>query len=211
MQSTTETAPVSWRSEHRRGVFAGDALPASLGLAGDADGLAEEGAGEIEQVDTDVEDGEPRLGQEIGLVAVDVEAGAEGDAGEARPADRALVDQRAHPPHRGLETEVLVDGEEDARRSGGLGDGHAVLPARGERLLHDHADARRRGGLHQRSVRAHLGDDVDEVGPLLGEHRRHVGVGRGAEALRRPFGLGRVEVADRDQAARLRRRGRARH
>ena len=68
---------------------------APLRLAGDAADLAQEEAREVEQVDADIGDDQPFLGQEIGLVAIDVEAGAEADPRPARRADRAAVDRLA--------------------------------------------------------------------------------------------------------------------
>ena len=57
--------------------------------------LAEVEAGHVEHVDAEVGDDEPLLGREVGLLGVDVVAGAEGDPAEMRRADQALADQLA--------------------------------------------------------------------------------------------------------------------
>ena len=65
--------------QHGGAVLALDLRVHPLGAAGDRGDLAEVEARHVEDVHADVRDGEPLLGREVGLLGVDVVAGAEGD------------------------------------------------------------------------------------------------------------------------------------
>ena len=136
--------------QHGRGVLRAHLRVAALRLAGDALDLAQKDAGKVEDVDADIEDREPLLGEEIGLRLVDVEAGAEGDPRPGGLADRTRAQHLRHREHRPLEAEILVHGEEDAGFARCLDHGDAVVQDRGEGFLHDRPDP---GAMRPRPAR----------------------------------------------------------
>ena len=165
-----------------RRVLAADPRSDARGPAGEPADLAEQEARDVEEMDHEVEDDEALLEGEVGLVGVDVVAGAPGDPGEEGLADRALLEHLPNRAERGLETEVLVHHQRHAGLGAGLDHRPAVVDRRREGLLHDDRDALRGRELDEAAVARHGGDHVDEVGPLGLEHRPGVGVpARGPE------------------------------
>ena len=117
---------------HRRRILAAVLGVAALRFARDVLRFTQEDAGEVEHMDADVEDGEARLLVEIGLRAIDVVAGAEGDAAPCRRADDARFQNLAQLDHRRLVAEVLLmHGERHAACLRGLDHAHAGVPLSG--------------------------------------------------------------------------------
>ena len=161
--------------------------------------LAEQVAGDVEDMDADVGDNEALLLVEIGLGPVDVVVGAEGDARPARRSNGARGDDPRELAHRGGVAEVLVDREPDAGRLRRRDDGGSILEGRGEGFLHDRRDPAGDGQFGERAMGLVPCDDVDEVEALRVEHRGGVGIVRHAEGASGARGGFGVAVADSDE------------
>ena len=197
-------AAADMAEQHRRMVLALDAGADLLRPAGDRLGLAHEDAGDVEDMDADIEDGEALDFGEIGLTGIDVVAGPEGEAAPDDLADRARIDQLGGAQQRRLEAEILMHHH---RQAGAVerGDERACAgPVRRQRFLHDDRHPLGGAGLGEGEMRGGGGRDVDEIEGLVGEHLVDIGIGLGhAEAFRGRFRLGAIDIADRDDAAAL--------
>ena len=155
-------ARAAWWRCPRRGCAGSRAGPAS-----EARRLAEEEAGEVKQVDAEIGDDEALVGGEIGLLGVDVVAGAEADPAEMlghRPARRPAAPSRPASAAASESSRGPSRVRPPPRRPAPW---PRNLPGVGrEGLLHDRRHVRRRGEFDQRPVRAHRRRDVNEVGPL---------------------------------------------
>lgn len=133
--------------------------------------------------------------REVGLAAVDVEAGAPGKPGPGGRADGALVEDLLDRAHGGGEAEVLVHGEPCIVLAGLLDDGDAIFPGRRERLLHNGRNAALGGNRGEFPVGVHAGGDVQKVDLHRIEHVPHVGEVRNPEGLAGSGSARRVPVA----------------
>src|SRR6185437_11663515 len=114
---------------------------AGLSLAGDPLDVAEKEAGEIEHVNSHIENRIAFRLMQVRLNGINVVAGAKGDASPGWFADRAAVDNGLQLAHRRLPAEILVDRESHSGVARGRDDFARFVPIGSQRLLEDDVDA----------------------------------------------------------------------
>ena len=179
---------------------------AALGFAGDAGDVPHQEAGEVEQMQPDVGQGQiGHLGQ-IGLVGIDVEGMAERQAQEARRADLSAGQGRAQGNKGFLPAEVFVDDQRLAIL-GACAHRLGIGQRFGKGFLTDHHPGMLKRQLDQRTMRVDRGGDIDEIRAQGGQHGRCIGEdARNAKVAAEGCGLLRVKIADADHGhVRLRR------